>query len=242
MRLPRIAGRTGLIGVLVLSLLTALPSPAHALPDVGSAQQLVLVTAKRWSATTGTVQTFERNGNGKWRSVLGPVPALLGSGGLVPGEKRLQGRGQTPVGTYRVLWGFGRKPNPGTTLRYRTIDRTDAWPYNPADPATYNVFQTAAHDWRSYGRYVERLWSYGKQYNYVAVLDYNLPNGAIRRDFDGIWRTDEPANTRRGGGIFLHASNGKPTAGCIAVDEPAMRTIMRWLDPKRSPVVVIDVR
>jgi L,D-peptidoglycan transpeptidase YkuD (ErfK/YbiS/YcfS/YnhG family) len=119
------------------------------------------------------------------------------------------------------------------------VDRDDAWTYNPKVPATYNVFQTAPVSWRSYGRYVERLWKMGPQYNYVAVLDYNLPDGTITANARGIRRTDEPADTRAGGGIFLHVSKGEPTAGCIAISESTMRRVMNWLDLERNPVIVI---
>ena len=34
----------------------------------------------------------------------------------------------------------------------------------------------------------EHLWSYGRQYNYVAVMDYNLPGGPIRTGADGVRR------------------------------------------------------
>ena len=58
-----------------------------------------------------------------------------------------------------------------------------------------------------------------RQYNYVAVLDYNLPDGEIRTGPDGVRRTTEPADTKAGGGIFLHVSKGESTAGCVAIPE-----------------------
>jgi L,D-peptidoglycan transpeptidase YkuD (ErfK/YbiS/YcfS/YnhG family) len=53
--------------------------------------------------------------------------------------------------------------------------------------------------------------------------------------------TDAPGDTRRGGGIFLHVDNGNKTAGCIAVKRSVMRSLMTWLDPEESPVIVIEV-
>ena len=129
--------------------------------------------------------------------------------------------------------------DPGTKLPYTRFDRNDAWTYNPRRPATYNVFQTVDTSWRTYGSYVERLWSYGKQYRYVAVLDYNLPDGPIRRGPDGVRRTSKPADTKAGGGIFLHVTNGSATAGCIAIPQRVMRDVLTWLDPERKPVIVI---
>lgn len=235
------------IGFLLLLLLSLLPqsvSAAPALPaalnSVGKSEQVVLVQAKNWNATRGTLRAFAKI-KGSWVEVHKKVPVDLGYGGLVQGDKRRQGTGKTPTGTYAITSGFGRKADPGTKLDYIKIDRNDAWTYNPRVPSTYNIFQTANRSWKSYGNYVESLYSYGKQYNYVAIMDFNLPRGKITKGPQGIYRTDKPANTQRGGGIFLHVSNGNETAGCIAVAEVVMRDLMKWFNPKKNPVIVVEV-
>lgn len=231
-----------------LTALTMLASPGVAagpaafhpsqLPGVGEAEQVIVVTAPTWRSTEGTLRAYERTPDG-WRLVVRATPALLGSRGLVPADERRQGTGTTPAGTFGIVSAFGRKADPGTALDYIQVDRNDAWTYNPAFPATYNVFQDAPRSWAGFGRYVERLWGYGLQYNYVAVMDYNLPDGPIRAGADGIRRAAKPADTTAGGGIFLHVSNGTRTAGCIAIDEAAMRRVLQWLDPDRNPVIVV---
>ena len=218
-------------------------SPAGVTPDqlahVGAAGQVIVVTAPSWRSTQGTLRAFERDGAGGWREVVPATSAWLGFGGLVDGSKRKQGTGTTPAGTYAITSAFGRLPDPGTDLPYRTFDRNDSWTYDPEHPFTYNVFQTAAINWRSYGGYVEHLWAKGPQYRYVAVLDFNLPDGRIVTGKDGIRRTTKPPNTKAGGGIFLHVSKGKPTAGCISVPLATMRNVLTWLKPARHPVIVI---
>jgi len=209
-------------------------------PRVGDARQVIVVQAPRWSSTEGTLTAYELV-RGQWRIVQPSVRAQLGYGGMVRGDRRRQGTGTTPTGVYSILSGFGRKKNPGTPLDYIAVDRDDVWPYNPRVPSTYNVFQSAPRQWKSYGNYVEYLWDMGMQYNYVAVLDFNLPGGPIRTDKRGIRRSTTPPNTSLGGGIFLHVDNGRKTAGCIAVRESVMRDLMRWLDPKKDPIFVIRV-
>jgi L,D-peptidoglycan transpeptidase YkuD (ErfK/YbiS/YcfS/YnhG family) len=230
--------------LLAFALMGVAQPSAHAtsVPDarVGSAQQVIVVEAPRWSATEGTLTAYELVGT-EWMVIQPTVRAQLGYGGMVRGDRRRQGTGTTPTGVYDILSGFGRKKNPGTQLTYTAVDRDDVWPYNPRVPSTYNVFQDAPRKWKSYGGYVEYLWDLGMQYNYVAVLDYNLPSGPIRTDKRGIRRSTTPPNTSRGGGIFLHVDNGRKTAGCIAVKEPVMRDLMRWLDPQKDPVMVIRV-
>lgn len=240
------------LAIVFLTLITVLLIATHSLPanaapklpsaleSVGNAQQVVLVQATDWKSTKGALRAFERR-NGKWTEVQSKVVADLGYGGLARGTERRQGTGTTPTGLYAITSSFGRLADPGTKLDYIRVDRNDAWTYNPKYPSTYNVFQTANRSWSSYGNYVERLYSYGKQYNYVAVLDYNLPPGKITQGARGINRTDKPANTQMGGGIFLHVSNGNKTAGCIAVQQRVMKKLMNWFDPDKNPAIVIEV-
>lgn len=227
---------------LPLSSASAAPFSPEQVAGAGDADQLIVVTAASLRSKTATLRAYERAKNGTWREVMGATPAFLGYGGLALGPKRRQGTGTTPTGTYEILRGFGRSADPGTRLPYVKVDRNDAWTYNPRVPATYNLFQDADVSWASYGNYVERLWSYGRQYDYVAVLDYNLPDGKVSRSSRGVRRTSAPADTRAGGGIFLHVSKGEPTAGCISIERSRMRTLMTWLDPKKDPVIAIGTR
>ena len=234
----------GVTALIVLAAAVALSPTASAitpgdLPGATDAEQVIIVTSTDYRSTRALLSAYEKEPDGRWVAVVTDVPAYVGARGIVPGASRGQGTNTTPAGTYAITSGFGRKSNPGTSLPYVRVDRDDAWTYNPRVPGTYNVFQTAPVSWASYGRYVERLWKMGRQYDYVAVLDYNLPDGTITTDARGIRRTDEPANTRAGGGIFLHVSKGEPTAGCISIEKSEMRRVMDWLDLERNPVIVI---
>lgn len=209
------------------------------LPGASSAEQVIVVSSPDFRSTRAQLSAYEKLADGTWVAIEKDVPAFVGARGIVAGADRRQGTNTTPAGTYAITSAFGRKPNPGTTLPYVHIDTNDAWTYNPKVPDTYNLLQSAPVSWRSYGGYVEHLWDLGRQYNYVAVLNYNLPDGTITTDARGVRRTSEPANTRAGGGIFLHVSKGVPTAGCISINEDVMRHVMNWLDLAKHPVIVI---
>lgn len=226
--------------VLVAPAAASAEPPYHPsrLANVGTAGQVIVVTAPSWRSTTATLRAYERVGDG-WREVIAATPARLGWSGLYLAAERRQGTGKTPAGTFAIPRAFGRLADPGTELPYRQFDRDDAWTYDPDRPATYNVYQTSRAGWAGSGGSAEHLWSYGRQYNYVAVMDYNLPGGPITTGADGVRRAAEPADTRAGGGIFLHVTNGKVTAGCIAIPQRQMRDVLRWLDPDRKPVIVV---
>jgi len=237
------------VALVVLVVASTLPSVAHAaqeppyhpsrLAHIGEAKQVIVVTAPDWSATRGTLRAYERGSDGQWQEALSSTGAWLGSRGMVPAASRRQSTNTTPAGTFAIPSAFGRRADPGTGLPYVQVDRNDSWPYDRDHPRTYNVFQDQPVDRAAYGRSIEWLWSKGPQYDYVAVLDYNLPEGALRRGADGIIRTARPANTSAGGGIFLHVSKGEPTAGCISVPRSRMRALLQWLDPAKKPVIVI---
>ncbi len=73
------------------------------------------------------------------------------------------------------------------------------------------------------------------------MLDFNLPSG-VHRAPDGQRVADQPADTRLGGGIFLHVSGPGATAGCVSVARTEMRRILQWLDPTAGPVLVMGPR
>ena len=67
----------------------------------------------------------------------------------------------------------------------------------------------------------------------------------MRRDDDlyevvvtvGYNRANQP---NRGSCIFLHIANGnKATAGCVAMDRNHIFELVKWLDPKKYPYILI---
>jgi L,D-peptidoglycan transpeptidase YkuD (ErfK/YbiS/YcfS/YnhG family) len=224
--------------------LAAAPADAGGAPlperlrHVGDSRQVIVATAAGWSTSWARLQAWQQGADGTWRRVLDPVPARIGWNGFALEANRRQGSGETPAGTFGLLRGFGMDRPPGVDLRYRVIDTNDWWPYDPKDPKTYNVFQLHRTDrsrWRT--AWAEDLDSYRKQYRYAVVLDYNLPSGI--RSVNGQRVATTPADTAKGGGIFLHVRDDGPTAGCVAVSRSDMRRLLRWLDPSSRPVIVM---
>jgi L,D-peptidoglycan transpeptidase YkuD (ErfK/YbiS/YcfS/YnhG family) len=220
-------------------------SAARPLPSyVGvepSVRQLVTVTSDRWSDTRARLSVWRRDGaDDAWSRVRGPVRVRLGWNGWVRAAQRRQDTGTTPAGSFALRYAFGNRPDPGARLRYVHADRDHVWPYEPRDPATYNILQprqAPGSRWRP--DYRERLRSYGYEYAYGLVLGFNLPSGvhwsAQRRQY--VAR--RPADTRRGGGIFLHVQRSSSTAGCVAAPLRDVRWLVRHLDPALDPRIVM---
>lgn len=210
------------------------------LPD--RVRQLVTVTNRGWSRTGATMRVW-RSEEGSWRLVRGPVRVSLGRNGFVPALQRRQSTGTTPAGRFTMRSAFGTRADPGSRLPYRRVDGDDHWPYEPRDPATYNVWQPSKSPrtrWRS--GYVERLADYRVEYAYSIVLGYNLPRGVRWSDRREQYVARRTADTERGGGIFLHVKEKPTTAGCVSAHLRQVRWLVRWLDPRQHPRIVMGPR
>ena len=133
-------------------------------------------------------------------------------------RQQCEGDGRTPAGTYGFQLAFGTGPDPGVHYPYRQAGTSDVWVDDASSPL-YNTWQQLPADGR---------WSSAE----------SLDQPAPYREAAAI-----AFNTARvpgkGSAIFLHASLGHGTAGCVAVAEPTLMTLLRWLDPVRQPVIVM---
>ena len=206
-------------------------------------QQMITVTSGRWGTTQATLRAWRRHRDGHWSLAAGPFPAVIGWNGWTPAKRRQQNTGTTPAGNFALPRAFGALADPGTAVPYERFDANDYWPTEPRDPATYNIYQrwkSRTSHWRP--NYVERLWDYRTAYAYAAVIGFNPAAGVHYSAERHQWVATDPADTSRGGAIFLHARTGSATAGCVAVDKLVMSRLLRWLDPTASPRIVMGPR
>jgi L,D-peptidoglycan transpeptidase YkuD (ErfK/YbiS/YcfS/YnhG family) len=154
------------------------------------------------------------------------MAARVGANGMVVGTERKQGTYTTPAGRYRITESFGIAKNPGAKLRYTKVDRRHWWVEEKTSRYYNQMRRSTQGGFRRNHSLSEHLIDYGKQYKYAAVIDFNRP---------------KPVRGR-GAGIFLHVNGPRATAGCVSVSERNMKAIMRWLDPKKKPVIVMGPR
>ena len=63
-------------------------------------------------------------------------------------------------------------------------------------------------------------------YRHFAVIGFNV----------------DPVVPGRGSGIFLHASTGRPTVGCVSLPLAELVAVLRWLRPDQAPLIAIGTR
>jgi L,D-peptidoglycan transpeptidase YkuD (ErfK/YbiS/YcfS/YnhG family) len=215
-------------------------SLAAAVGEPAAVRQLVTISSRHFSSTTGTLDAWSRTKSGRWVLSHGPVPVVIGYGGWVIAAHRRQSTGTTPAGRFRIPAAFGRLPDPGARLPYQHVDSNDWWPYEPRDPATYNIYQThkaAQTHWRP--TYAEHLDTFTTQYEYAIEVGFNLPGGVHYSHARRQLVASREADTRAGGGIFLHVRGDGLTAGCVAMSRSDMRWLLTWIRPRTHPRLVM---
>ena len=187
----------------------------------GQAAQLVTVVAARRSSTHGTLRLWRRTGR-CWRATAGPWTAWLGQRGV--SATKHEGDRTTPAGTFgfaRVMYGIA--PSPGLHYAYHRIVCGDWWVEDPSSPY-YNRFRHVPCGSSPPFRVTSEDMSRSPTaYRNLAVIAYNT----------------NPVIPGRGSGIFLHASTGRPTLGCVSLPLPDLLVLLRWLRPASKPQIVI---
>lgn len=185
-----------------------------------------VITVNHRHGQRATVR-FWRLAHGKWRSGFSARDGRTGYGGLVPGRRREQGSGTTPLGSYRMTESFGLAPRPrGSELAFHRVRAGDYWVQDNRS-RWYNTLRNKRQGgfrWRLEGRNgSERLRDYPGQYRWSVVIDFNRPD-PVRH---------------RGSGIFLHVNGDGATAGCVSAPRWFIKKSMRHLDPGKRPVIAI---
>jgi L,D-peptidoglycan transpeptidase YkuD (ErfK/YbiS/YcfS/YnhG family) len=197
---------------------------ASELASTGSALQLVTVVSPYRASTQGTLQAWRKRG-GCWRAAAGPWTAWLGRHGISTHKR--EGDRTTPSGAFGFLpTMYGIAANPGVHYPYRRLVCGDWWVEDPRSP-WYNRFRHVRCGSSPPFRVTSEDMSRSPTaYRHLAVIAYNT--GPVVRG--------------RGSGIFLHASTGRATLGCVSLPLPQLLMVLRWLRPAQRPLIVIGTR
>jgi len=214
-------------------------------PFVGSTQ-LIVVTTSNWGAVQGQLQRFERV-HQRWRPFGEPITIVVGRSGMGWGiglvaadgpnvrlssdPMKKEGDGRSPAGIFDLgsAFGYSDQPLPGLQLPYLTLTEAIEC-VDDVNSKYYNRIvdrSAVAADWNS----SEHMRDTGESYRWGIVVDFN---GTVARRNQNV---PEP-----GGGscVFLHIwhDQSRGTAGCTAMSQMNLETLLTWLDPKRRPLLL----
>jgi L,D-peptidoglycan transpeptidase YkuD (ErfK/YbiS/YcfS/YnhG family) len=200
------------------------PAPAPPLlvtrlVGVGSATQVIAVSASSYGQTAATFTAYQRDGAG-WHQVFGPWQADVGYAGFAPPGQKREGDGRTPSGSFGFGFFFGVLGNPGVQFPYRLVTGHNmVWDDDPASPL-YNQWVDTT---MSGAGVAPEAMDQTPAYDYGAVIDYNTT----------------PNVPGDGSAIFLHVSGGGPTAGCVSLPTEELLSVLRWLSPAAQPRIIM---
>lgn len=182
--------------------------------------QALIVTPM--GVTDAVVSVWDKK-DGVWVQAFDPIPASVGRKGIAPLNKKREGDGRTPSGIFELKTAFGYASHIETGLNYRQATDDDLWVDDVNSPQ-YNQwvkFPTTAASF-------ERMKRSDDLYKLGIVIEYNT----------------DPVVPGLGSAIFLHIwkGPGQSTSGCVAMDEEDVSELLKWLDVKKSPVIMIQSR
>lgn len=139
------------------------------------------------------------------------IDAYIGRNGTT--KKKQEGDGKTPLGEFElgVILGTQLGIQNRNELKYIKITKEMYW-VDDVKSKYYNQLvneEEVEKDWNS----AEHLIEYPIEYEYLIEIKTNPQN-----------------ILGKGSAIFLHCSNNKPTAGCVAINKNTMRTIIENID------------
>lgn len=152
--------------------------------------------------------------DGKFRVGGEEFRCVLGKGGVVAAEEKIEGDHATPAGEFslrKVLYRPDRISFLDTDLPTEEITERDGWCDEPTD-SNYNRKVKLP-----YPSSAEKLWREDGLYDIIVVIGYN----------------DEPVVAERGSAVFMHVAREgyEPTEGCVALAASDLLHILPLLGP-----------
>ena len=214
------------VAMLLVGLIVALFSAPF-----DTSRQLIVVTTQGWNDDHGVLQRYEKTGS-IWHKTGAPIPVKLGRNGLgwgiglhrAPKHARYikkEGDGRSPAGIFALKQAFGYAPF-GVRYPYRVYKESDHC-VDDVRSRYYNSIVDSTRvtpDYRSF----EHMKFPKDYYRYGIVVDHNHFGS-------------QKAVRGAGSCIFLHIKD-KPTAGCTVMKETQIKTVIRWLDPEKRPLLL----
>lgn len=202
---------------------------------LASSKQIVVVITDSWGSVDGVLQYYERPMlSTAWKAVSPKTSIVVGRTGLAwgvglhgaalsKGPVKKEGDGKSPAGVFSLSAVFGSALlNEAKFLKmpYIFVDST-AVCVDDVNSKYYNRIvsrRDVKQDWKSAENMLDDAYKWG------VVVDHNA----------------NPRKPGDGSCIFLHIWNGpsKGTAGCTALDEQKLVSLLRWLDLASHPVLV----
>nr|WP_319272408.1 L,D-transpeptidase family protein [uncultured Draconibacterium sp.] len=188
-------------------------------PDRYDVLQTLVVFNTETDDHQAILLAYEKSGQ-CWRPVFSAIPAGIGENGFAPINEKVEGDGKSPTGIFALGQLYTYADSADTKMPYQKTTAEDKWIDDP-ESENYNQFVRGKTQARSY----ENLLLKSDAYKYCMVIEYNT-NRVVKG---------------KGSAIFFHLNKtgNEPTAGCVAITEENMLRVLKWLNPKSNPHIIM---
>jgi len=193
---------------------------------IGDAQQLVVVENTEKESSSATLSVYIRSEVG-WRKQFGSISVRIGKSGF--SERRREGDGTTPMGSFGIPSVFGIASMPQNGFPYIRIRENYCWVLRQSQK-TYNSLVKGSKCVRG-DEDLYRI-AQGGPYRRGIVLDFNM----------------NPVVLGHGGAIFIHSHSyyasgkTKPTSGCVSMTSAQLLKLLKIIDNKLQIRVVMGTK
>jgi L,D-peptidoglycan transpeptidase YkuD (ErfK/YbiS/YcfS/YnhG family) len=194
-------------------------------------KQLVVVVSPRDNSVNAQLYKFEKKGK-VWQQVGKRHAVNLGKKGLAwgrgvniakPGLQKKEGDQRSPAGIFRfgTAFGYAQAETLPLKLPYIPITETQLCIEDSESPY-YNQLVDATQV-KQGCKALESMLRTDQQYKWGIFIKQNMP-----------------PKPECGSCIFFHLwrKQGSGTLGCTAMSEDNLLALMRWLDPKKEPLLL----
>lgn len=158
--------------------------------------------------------------NGSWIMTYDTVPCSFGLAGVAPFDTKKEGDFKTPSGIYHVGPAFGYSNDLKTRMKFIVLQDSFYWICDTSSQAYNTLVESVPKDGCA-----EKMLRKDHLYKYGIIIQYNT----------------KPIVKGKGSAIFIHVerSPGSPTAGCIAMSEQNIKSLLSWIRPELNPTIAI---
>lgn len=208
-----------------------------------SCTQAIVGITEGWDSSHVTLSLLEKQKDGRWQRIMGPIPGRLGRNGCVWGlglhpnppsaTIKREGDGRSPAGIFSLggLWVTNKTPvQHHKRIPYVNVGPNDLWVSDINTPHLYNRHVRLQHPARTEWELREQM----RQTDYAHSIKLLICHNT--------WESANRPIPGAGSSIFFHIwrKNGaSPTAGCTSMAESSLRAMIARLNPHRQPVYIL---
>lgn len=205
--------------------------------------QAIIGITEGWNNSHVSLTLVEKNKAGQWKTVLGPYRGRLGYYGTIWGlglhrnplwaAEKKEGDERSPAGVFELggLWVCNPEPvKHDPAIPYVKVGPNDLWISDKRVPHLYNRHVRLPHPPKTPWQKHEQMNQRDYHHSIKMLVHHNTPQSVGK------------PKVGKGSSIFFHIwrRGGKyPTAGCTAMAENDLRTIIARLKADRHPVYIL---